>query len=203
MEDNLNRFFQLGVFTPVVADNMPLWDDPIMPKTLLVTLSALAWLSILPAQTVNIPIQNPSFETATLPLNIGAGPFSNLIAGSTLYATGGTLANWTASSTTVDAAAGAITSTAGWLPSWWAGNNIGFIQIGNAGTASLSQTLSTTLQNNVTYTLSALVARPVNALGFNYALQLWAGPTVLASASNLLGLAQNTSGLGLLCQRSR
>jgi uncharacterized protein (TIGR03437 family) len=162
-------------------------------------------LAAMPATAQSITIQNPSFETATLPLNIGAGPFSQLVANSTYSQSGGTLANWTASSTTLDAAAGAIASKpgAGWTPAWWAGNNIGYIQLGGAGTASLSQTLTTTLQNGVTYTLSALVGRPINnGLGFNYALQLWAGTTMLASASNFLGLPLNSSGTDSLSYSS-
>ena len=71
------------------------------------------------------------------------------------------------------------------------------------GTASLSQTLSQTLQSNTVYTLSPMVGRPIITtlnydgqnlpIEFNYALQLWAGSTMLASASNL-GLANNSSG---------
>lgn len=148
------------------------------------------------ASAQNIAIQNSGFETATLPTNLGTGPFCNLIPGSVIYPTGGSVANWTAATTTANAAVGAVAPTLGgtnWTSKWWVGNDIGYIVV-SQGTASLSQTLSTTLQNNTTYTLSMLVGRPTDSPGFNYALQLWAGSTLLSAASNLSGLAINSSG---------
>jgi hypothetical protein len=150
------------------------------------------------AQSTSIPIQNSSFETANLMTfgNGGQGPYSNLIMGSTIDGFGGTLANWTSSSPTVNSGAGAWDPNPGglnWTSKWWDGNNIAYLQISTAGTVSLSQTLSTTLQNNTTYTLSALVGRRIFVSRFSYALQLWAGSTMLASASNL-ALANDGSG---------
>jgi len=145
----------------------------------------------------SIEVQDPSFETATLPLNGGGGPFSNLIVGSTAYPTDGTLANWTVASTTPAAWAGAWDPNLGganWNYKWWSGNNIGYIAIIGAGTVSLSQTLSATLQNNATYTLSAVIGIAINPVAYNYSLQLWAGSTMLASTSKLEGLPNDSSG---------
>jgi hypothetical protein len=140
------------------------------------------------AEGASITVQNASFETGTLPLNAGNGPFSQLIVGSTLYATSGACADWTTSSTTTNAAAGCFAPSAGghnWSSQWWTGNNIGYLQLSGAGTVSLSQTLSATLQDNTTYSLSALVGRREFTPSFNYAIQLWAGGTLLDSASDL------------------
>jgi uncharacterized protein (TIGR03437 family) len=161
---------------------------------LLVCATAIA--SLAQAQSISVP--NASFEMATLPLNVGTGAFCNLIAGSTVFPTAGTLADWTATSTTVNAWAGAFAPILGsdnWNAQWWAGSNIGYIGIHSEGTVSLSQTLSATLENNVTYTLSALVGRPIDPGTLNYALQLWAGSTKLASASNLEALPSDSSGM--------
>jgi hypothetical protein len=147
------------------------------------------------ADAQSIAVQNPSFETATLAQQSGNGAFSNLIAGSTFTASpaGGTLANWTAASTTLNAAAGAFAPTPGgnnWTTPWWTGNNIAYLQIGAAGTVSLSQTLPTLLQNNTTYSLTALVGRRAFTPAFNFSFQLWAGSTELGSSS--LNLPSNS-----------
>ncbi len=139
------------------------------------------------ADAQSIAIQNPSFENAILP-NSAAGSFSNLIAGSTFSGSpsGGTLDSWTAASTTTNAAAGAFAPSPGgvnWGSAWWTGNNIAYLQIGAAGTVSLSQTVSAVLQNGRTYSLTALVGRRTATLRGNFALQLWAGSTMLASSS--------------------
>jgi hypothetical protein len=165
--------------------------DAIIPGKIV----ALLFLGCLLSRAQSINVANPSFETANLTLS-GNGSFSQLIAGSTIFAAGGTLANWTAASTTTNAACGAFDPSPGgvnWTSSWWAGSNIGYLPISSAGTVSLSQTVSTALQNNTTYTLSALVGRRTYTPRFNYALQLWAGPTMLVSASNL-ALVSNRSG---------
>jgi hypothetical protein len=144
----------------------------------------------------SVTIANASFETATLPLNGGNGAYSNLIAGSTLAATAGTVANWTAAASTTNADAGGYVPASGginWTSKWWSGSNIVFMQINSPGTVSLSQTLAATLQNNTTYTLAAKVGRRIYTQRFDYSLQLWAGSTLLSSASNL-ALASNTSG---------
>lgn len=154
---------------------------------------------------VAIPIPNYSFETATLPLNgdtrfaVLAGPLNNLIAGSHLSDTAGTLADWTASSTSLNADVGALSPDPGgsnWSSKWWDGNNIAYMQETSPGTtASLSQTISYVLADNTTYTLSALIGRRAFApANLNYSIQLWAGSTLLTSASNL-ALARDSFGL--------
>jgi hypothetical protein len=50
---------------------------------------------------------------------------------------------------------------------------------------TLSQALPATLQSNTTYTLSALIGQVPTYL-FNYAIQLWAGNTLLATSSRLM-----------------
>jgi uncharacterized protein (TIGR03437 family) len=130
----------------------------------------------------SITVANNSFENGTLPLNIGLGPFSNILPGSTA-ATGGTLPNWIAAGTTTNAAAGAYASMSS---KWWDGNNIGYIYVYGPGAATLSQSLSATLQDNTTYALSALIGQVPTYL-FNYAIQLWAGSTLLATSSALVG----------------
>jgi Bacterial Ig-like domain (group 3) len=155
-------------------------------------------------RAASVTISNPSFETTTLPFNGGNGPYSNLIAGSTLAATGGTLANWTATSTTANAAAGGYAPTIGgvnWSASWWTGSNIGYLQVNSSGIVSLSQTLSDTLQNNTTYTLSAKIGKRSLGASLNYSLQLWAGATMLSSAGNL-ALVNNSSGTDSLVYNS-
>jgi hypothetical protein len=148
------------------------------------------------AMGTSIAVPNSSFEMAALPLSAGNGPFSNLIAGSTLYSTAGTCADWTASSTTNNAAAGCFAPSAGgnnWSSTWWTGNNIAYLQFEAAGTVSLSQTLSATLQDDTTYSLSALIGRREFTPNFDYAIQLWAGGTLLDSVSDLT-LAKNSFG---------
>lgn len=145
--------------------------------------------SLASAQTITI--QNPGFETATLPLNTGTGPFNNVLPGSAV-AVGGTLDGWTASGTTANANGGA------WHPAlsapWWNGSNIGYLYVSSPGTLMLSQTLSAALQNATTYSLSATLSSAPNYINFtlNYSLQLWAGSTLLASSSRFDGEANFT-----------
>ena len=157
--------------------------------------AALTVAFALGLQAAAIPIQNAGFESGILAQN-GNGTFSQLIPGSTIFATGGTLDNWIASSSTVGAAAGGFAPSPGggvnWTSTWWTGNNIGYLQA-TSGTVALSQTLAATLLNDSTYTLSALVGRRIFTPVLNYSIQLWAGSTMLASASNL-ALASNSSG---------
>jgi hypothetical protein len=165
-----------------------------MPRKLF----ALLFLCGALAHAQSIAVADPSFENATLTLSGPNGTFCNLIPDSSIpaYPLSGTLANWTAASTTRNAGAGAAANTPGgnnWPTKWWDGNYLAWLQINSAGTVSLSQTLSAVLQNNTTYTLSALVGNRLGANRFNYALQLWAGPALLASASNL-PLAPGTFG---------
>ena len=151
------------------------------------------------AEAGPITIINPSFETATLPFNAGNGSYNQLIPGSTINppVTGGTLAGWTASSNSVNSSAGAFDPNAGgvnWTTQWWNGNNVAYLQESALGvTSMLSETLGSTLQNNTAYTLSSLVGCRSTGFYCAYAIQLYAGTTLLASASNL-SLTSNTSG---------
>jgi hypothetical protein len=161
-------------------------------SSLLGMFAVLALASGLQGSTITV--QNAGFESAILAQN-GNGTFSQLIPGSTIFASGGTLDNWVASSSTVGAAAGGFDPGSGnpnWTSTWWSGNNIGYLQV-TSGTVALSQTLAATLLNDSTYTLSALVGRRLFTPALNYSIQLWAGSTMLASASNL-ALAINSSG---------
>lgn len=149
----------------------------------------------LPLAAASITIANSSFETATLPLNSGNGNYNNVLVGSA-FPVGGTLSNWTANSSTVSASVGAFAPTPGgnnWTSTWWGGSNIAILQVTSVGSATLSQVLGATLANNTTYTLSALIGRRQFTPFFNYAIELWAGSTLLGSASNL-SLAANSSG---------
>jgi hypothetical protein len=149
-------------------------------------LTALLFLAALLACAQSITVQNSSFENANLTLNNGFGPYSNLVAG-TVVPLSGSLPDWTESGTTLDAFAGAWAPNRAQFPNWWVGNNVGYIYIVGGGTVSLSQALSTNLQNETSYTLSALIAAPPSPYIFNYSIQLWAGKTMLAAASNRLG----------------
>lgn len=80
-----------------------------------------------------------------------------------------------------------------WTAKWWGGNNIGYLIAFQTGTLSLSQTLSTVLDSNADYTLTVDVGRRQFTPIFDYKIQLFAGTTLLASASNL-ALAKNSSG---------
>src|SRR5690242_5503646 len=110
-----------------------------MPRNRKITLSVLLLTMVtLVVRAASVTISNASFESATLPFNfVNQGPFSNLIAGSTLYSTGGTLTNWTAASTTTAAAAGAFAPILGsgqnWSSQWWTGSNVGWLQISSTG----------------------------------------------------------------------
>jgi HpiC1 cyclase/Bacterial Ig-like domain (group 3)/FG-GAP-like repeat/Viral BACON domain/Right handed beta helix region/CARDB len=160
-------------------------------------LTITAGVATLVVRAASLTISNASFETATLPISSGNGPYSNLLTGQ------GTLGSWTASTTSANALAGGWAPTLGgsnWTSKWWTGNNVVILQVNAAGTVTLSQTLSDTLQNNTSYVFSAKVGRR-NTAPFNYSLQLSAGSTVLGSASNL-SLASNSSGTDTLVYNS-
>ena len=161
--------------------------------------------SLFEAAASPIVISNPGFETASLSIS-GNGTYSNLVAGSTITSVAGTLPSWTLNSSTVAAAAGGFSPSAGspnWNSTWWGGNNIAYIQVGLAGaTVSLSQTLSDTLLNDTTYTLSALIGNRLFGDLENYSLQLLAGSTLLASASNNVALTNGTFGTDSLTYSS-
>ncbi len=141
-----------------------------------------AGVSRTPTRSINIP--NSSFEDGAQPLNVGAGPFSNVLGGSKLPI-GGALPNWGAAGTTANASAGA------WAPSpkmrWQVGNSVGYIYVFGPGTAWLSQPISATLQSDTTYTLSAIIAPVPTFPHLSYYLQLWAGSTLLASTPTFQG----------------
>jgi len=158
--------------------------------------TVLFFVSCLCGFAQNITVQNSSFEAATLPLFGGYGSFNNLVANSNLATLNGSVSNWSGTATIQNAAAGALAPIAGgpnWTTHWFAGNNVAYLQISNAGTVSLSQTLGTKLENNTMYTLSAMVGRRNTTPRFNYSIQLWAGSTLLASASHL-ALSNNSFG---------
>jgi hypothetical protein len=156
-------------------------------RTLLLTATLALSTTILCADV--IPVANPSFETATLAFNAGNGPFSQIIPGSSIFTTGGTLADWTATASNDQfAAAGAFDpnlSGINWTSKWWDGNNVGYVQIEDVGTVALSQVLTTNLLDNTQYTLTVDVGRRGFTPAFNYAIQLWADGSLLGSASNL------------------
>jgi len=136
-----------------------------------------------------ITIQNSSFEVANLAI-AGNGIYSQLISPTTIGggAVGGTLPNWTAASSTVNAAAGGFDYTPSginWTIPWENGNNVAYLQMSSAGTVSLSQILSDSLLNDSAYTLTSLIGRRGFTPNFNYSLQLFAGNTLLSSAGSL------------------
>jgi hypothetical protein len=138
---------------------------------------SLIFLGAITACAQSITVQNAEFENATLPLvNPGAGTYCQLIPGSPI-GTGGSLANWTATATSSSAAAGAALTLGG--------ISAGYLYAFRAGVAvSLSQVLSTSLQNNTSYTLSAIVTA-IPTFQFSYSIELWAGSTELASSDKL------------------
>jgi hypothetical protein len=144
---------------------------------------------------IPLTVQNFSFETGNL-TQVGNGTFSQLIPNSTIFAQGGTLGSWTASSTTTGAAAGGFAPSPGgnnWTTSWWDGNNIGYVQINQPGNVSLSQVLSDNLLNSTIYTLTVDVGRRTFTPVFSCSIELWAGTTVLNS-SPCPALPNNSSG---------
>jgi uncharacterized protein (TIGR03437 family) len=156
----------------------------------------LLFLASLCGFAQNITVQNSSFEAATLPLYGGYGSFNNVVANSNLATLNGSVSNWTGNATVQNAAAGVLAPIArgpNWTTHWFTGNNVAYLQISNAGTVSLSQTLGTRLENNTMYMLSTMVGRRASTPRFNYSIQLWAGSTLLASASHL-ALADNSFG---------
>lgn len=138
----------------------------------------VAGVGVRRASTQSISIPNNSFEDGTLPLNIGPGPYSNILAGSK-FPIGGELASWQAGGTTTNACAGAYSSTT--MAHWWQGNAFGYVYLFGPGTAWLSQAASATLQNDTTYTLSAVIAAVPGFPHLSYSLQLWAGASMVAS----------------------
>ncbi len=157
----------------------------------------LAALFSIAAQAAPLNILNASFETASLGIVDPRGFASNLVPGTS--PTGGTLANWTYYGNATTDHIGAVSPTPGginWSSVWYDGLNVAYVRPINpvpGAPSGLEQTLSDTLQLNSTYTLGALIGRPTTALAtFNYSLELWAGSTLLGSASNL-SLAPNSA----------
>lgn len=151
----------------------------------------LAALAAGTAYATPLNILNPSFETATLGIVDPRGSAANLVPGS--IPTGGTLANWTPYGNMTSDRIGAVMPAPGginWSSAWYDGSNIAYVRsvdaIPGGPPSGLEQTLSDILQLNSTYTLGALIGRPTTDLSpFNYSLELWAGATLLGSASNL------------------
>ena len=165
-------------------------------------------LGTLLAQAGNITVQNASFESANLPDNSGNGNFSQLVPNSLLGQADGTLPDWAVTFATMADAAGGFAPNNGpnnWTTPWWDGNNVAYLEVdGDGSTVSLSQVLAATLQNNTQYTLSSLIGRrklPNFSTEFDYDLELWAGNTMLGSASNL-SLARDSSGMDSLVYNS-
>jgi hypothetical protein len=162
------------------------------------TLSAAIalFLAAMPGATASpITIQNAGFETGNL-TQVGNGTFSQLIAGSTIFAAGGTLGSWSGSSTTTGATAGGFAPSAGgfnWTTTWWTGNNIASLQLDAPGTVSLSQVLSANLLNSTAYTLSMEIGRRSFTPNYACTVQLLAGATVLNSVA-CPALTSNSSG---------
>ena len=78
-----------------------------------------------------VTILNPSFELGTQ-VNSSTGYYSQVIPVSTFSAAVGTLSNWTATASTVNAAAGNFYPTPGgsnWTTKEWDGNSIGYLQV--------------------------------------------------------------------------
>lgn len=159
----------------------------------------LTALAVIAVDAAPLNILNASFETATLPFNLGRGPVNNPY--TIAFPSGGSLANWSYVGDIHDDFIGALSPTAGganWTSVWHNGNNVGYVESRGFQPSALVQTLSNTLQTNTTYTLSALIGRPsFSTLAFNYSIELWAGATQLGSASNLV-LGPNSSGADTL-----
>ena len=159
------------------------------------TLFALTFATSMLIRADVVTVLNSGFESGNL-TQVGNGTFSQLVPNSIVFAAGGTLDDWTVAFSTTDAAAGGFDPSSGgvnWTTQWWDGNNIAYLQVGGNGTVSLSQTLSSVLLDDSTYTLSALIGRREFTPNFNYTIQLYAGSTLLASASNV-SLSSNSSG---------
>lgn len=144
-----------------------------------------------------VTVANPSFESATLPSNIGNGPFSQVVAGSTIFAAGGTVDGWSVfAGSDSFAAAGAYDpnlSATNWTSKWWDGNNVAYVQISQPGAdIDLFQLLGP-LANNTTYTLTVDVGRRGFTPVFNYVIGVGPNGKALALANNLQ-LAPNSFG---------
>jgi hypothetical protein len=168
---------------------------------------AVIGFGIQQADAAAITILNAGFESASLSL-LGQpdGPFSQILAGSTMFTPGGTLNNWTAaSSSTVAAAGGLAPNSSGfnWTVAWWGGGNIAYLQAGAVGTTvSLSQTLTDVLLNNSTYTFSAFIGNRKFSNLADYHLDLLAGSAMLASVGNNVAGTNDTSGTDSLVYNS-
>ena len=154
------------------------------------TLLLLA-LSVAYAAAVPVTVLNPSFEIATLPMTFATGSVSNLVTGT--IPLGGTVGNWTAFNAPNGNNVGAFAPNAApqnWTTPWWTGSNVGYMQNYATGTTSggLTQTLSTTYQADTVYTLTVDIGRrqfQIAGSSFGYALELWAGSTLVGTASHL------------------
>lgn len=151
-----------------------------------------------------ITINNAGFENGSLPL-AGNGFSSQVVFGSALSPSGGTLPDWTWTYSSLDTAAGLFAPSPGgnnWTSTWWSGNNIGYLQVTDGFAIYLAQTLNATLMNDSTYTFSALIGNRSFSPYANYSLQLLAGGTLLASSGNNAAASGNTSGFDSLIYNS-
>lgn len=113
-------------------------------------------------------INNPSFENDVL----GDGNFTASINGWSISGTGG--GTWNINNTPVF-----------WNTPAPHGNQIGYAtDASQAGSASISQTLSTSLASNSEYTLDVFVGHPTG-FGTSYTIDLLAGANVLATKSGI------------------
>jgi hypothetical protein len=168
-------------------------------KNLMRLLSFTATLALLAtALHANlVPVTNPSFESATLPFDAGNGPFSQVVPGSSIFATGGTVDGWSVFTTSdTSAAVGAYDpnlSGINWTSKWWDGNNVAYLQANQPGTEiDLFQVLGA-LANNTKYTLTVDVGRRGFTPVFNYVIGVGPEGKGLSLASNL-HLASNSFG---------
>jgi hypothetical protein len=146
-----------------------------------------------------VPVTNPSFESATLPFNTGNGPFSQVVPGSSIFSTGGTVDGWSVfTNSDASAATGAFDpnlSGTNWTSKWWDGNNVAYVQTNQQGNnVDLFQILGP-LANNTTYTLTVDVGRRGFTPVFNYAIGLGPDtPPPSLALANSLHLAPNSFG---------
>jgi hypothetical protein len=147
----------------------------------------------------SVPVTNPSFESATLAFNAGNGPFSQVVPGSSIFATGGTVDGWSVFSSSDAAAAAGVfdpdLSAINWTSKWWDGNNVAYVQTNQPGNdVDLFQVLGP-LADNTKYTLTVDVGRRGFTPVFNYVIGIGPNtpPPGLALASDL-NLAPNSFG---------
>lgn len=170
-----------------------------MARTLFAVGKGIGIFALLAAAASGTPLSVPnfSFETASLTLSSGDGPYSEIIPWSTISKPGGTLGSWIYHFTTTASATGAfapdLPDSGNWATAWWSGSNVGYLELDSPGSVSLTDLLTATLSDDTTYTLTVDIGRRAFTPNFNYAIELLAGGHLLGSASNL-ALPHSTSG---------